>query len=44
MTRSTKAIYKSVLRDMFLLSCKLLCIAVSLALLGFVGFHIMGVH
>lgn len=44
MTRSTKALYKSVLRDLLYLSCKFVCILISLALLGFVGFCILAVH
>lgn len=44
MTRSDKALYRQVFKDLFLLSCKFVCILISLALLGFVGFCILAVH
>lgn len=41
MTRSDRALYRSVFRDLAILAAKLLVFTISVGLLAFVAFHVM---
>ena len=44
MTKSDKALFRSVFYDLVILAAKLTVFAVSIGILAFVGFHVLAIH